>query len=110
MRGGSMATYLEEQKQRGRKTDSRTLRRVAQSFAPYKVQVVLVLLAIIFTTVLGLVNPLMIGLVFDDAIGKRDVKKLIIYVLIMLTMPVITGLIGVAQTYLNNIIGQNVMR
>lgn len=109
-RGGSMATYLEEQKQRGRKTDSRTLRRVAQSFAPYKVQVVLVLLAIILTTVLGLVNPLMIGLVFDDGIDKRNIKLLVIYVAIMLTMPVITGLIGVAQTYLNNIIGQNVMR
>ena len=70
----------------------------------------LVLVAILLTTVLGLVNPLMISFIFDDAIGKHNVKLLIIFVSIMFVMPVITGLIGVAQTYLNNIIGQNVMR
>ncbi len=108
--GGGMASYLEEQKKRGRKTDSRTLRRVAQSFSPYKLQVVLVLIAILLTTVLGLVNPLLIQRIFDDAIGKRNLNLLIIYVLIMFTTPIVTGIIGVGQTYLNNIIGQQVMR
>jgi ATP-binding cassette, subfamily B, bacterial len=108
--GGSMAAYLEEQKRRGRKTDSRTLRRVAQSFTPYKFQVALVLIAILFTTVLGLVNPLMISFIFDDAIGKGNTRLLIILVGVMFIMPIVTGLIGVGQTYLNNIIGQNVMR
>src|SRR5207302_1663230 len=108
--GGGMAVYAEEQKKRGRKTDTRTLRRVAQSFSPYKFQVVLVLIAIILTTVLGLVNPLLIRVVFDDAIGKRNLNLLIIVVSIMFVMPIITGIIGVGQTYLNNIIGQRVMR
>ncbi|HEY7419072.1 MAG TPA: ABC transporter ATP-binding protein, partial [Ktedonobacteraceae bacterium] len=36
--------------------------------------------------------------------------RLVIYVSIMFITPVITGLIGVWQTYLNNLIGQNVMR
>ena len=109
MRGG-MSGYLEEQKKRGRKTDARTLRRVAQAFAPYKLQVALVLIAIILTTVLGLVNPLMIRFVFDDAIGKRNLNLLLILVGIMFVMPVITGIIGVGQTYLNNVVGQRVMR
>ncbi len=109
MRGG-MTGYLEEQKKRGRKTDARTLRRVAQAFRPYKLQVILVLIAIILTTVLGLVNPLMIRFVFDDAIGKRNLNLLLILVGIMFIMPVITGIIGVGQTYLNNIVGQRVMR
>ena len=110
MRGSGMAAYLEDQKKRGRKTDAQTVRRVIQSFTPYKLQVVLVVLAILLTTGLGLVNPLMIARIFDDAIGKRDLHKLVLYVLIMLVTPVITGLIGVWQTYLNNVIGQNVMR
>src|SRR5437868_12507960 len=108
--GGGMASYLEEQKKRGRKTDSRTLRRVAQSFSTYKLQVVLVLIAILLTTVLGLVNPLLIQRIFDDAIRKRNLNLLIIYVLIMFITPIVTGIIGVGQTYLNNIIGQQVMR
>src|SRR6266446_5696365 len=108
--GGGMTDYLEEQKRRGRKTDGRTLRRVAQAFSPYKAQIVLVLTAIILTTVLGLVNPFMIQFIFDDAIGKGNTRLLIILVSIMFVMPIITGLIGVGQTYLNNLIGQRVMR
>ena len=110
MMSGGVSGYLEEQKRRGRKTDARTLRRVAEAFAPYKIQIVLVLTAIILTTVLGLVNPFMIQFIFDDAIGKRNATLLIILVAIMIVMPVITGLIGVGQTYLNNLIGQQVMR
>src|SRR6266852_454057 len=108
--GGGMTAYLEEQKKRGRKTDARTLRRVAKAFSPYKIQIIIVLIAIILTTVLGLVNPFMIQFIFNDAIGKRNEKLLIILVSIMIIMPIITGLIGVGQTYLNNVIGQQVMR
>jgi len=108
--GGGMAAYAEEQKKRGRKTDARTLQRVAQAFSPYKFQVVLVLFAIILTTVLGLINPLMIRFIFDDAIGKGNLNLLIILVIIMFITPIVTGIIGVGQTYLNNIIGQQVMR
>src|SRR6266852_5238342 len=88
MRGG-LEDYADEMKKRGRKTDIRTVRRVAQAFSTYKIQVILVLIAILLTTVLGLV---------------------IILVSIMFVMPVVTGIIGVGQTYLNNVIGQNVMR
>ena len=108
--GGGMSSYLEEQKKRGRKTDARTMRRVAEAFAPYKLQVLLVLLAIILTTVLGLINPLMIRYIFDDAIGKHNLNLLIILVSIMFVTPVVTGIIGVGQTFLNNTIGQRVMR
>ncbi len=108
--GGGMSAYLEEQKKRGRKTDSNTLKRVAKAFSPYKIQIAIVLIAIILTTVLGLVNPFMIQFIFDDAIGKGNAKLLIILVSIMIIMPIVTGLIGVGQTYLNNVIGQQVMR
>ncbi|MBA2395955.1 MAG: ABC transporter ATP-binding protein [Ktedonobacteraceae bacterium] len=108
--GGGISTYLEEQKKRGRKTDARTARRVAAAFKPYIPQVILVLIAILLTTVLGLVNPLLIQRIFDDAIGKRNASLLIFYVIIMIITPIISGLIGVGQTYLNNVVGQNVMR
>ncbi len=112
MRGGgsNLSSYLEDQKKRGRKTDSRTIRRIAQSFRPYKFQVVVVLIAIILTTVLGLVNPLLIARIFDDAIGKHQLNLLFIYVGIMIVTPIVSGIIGVGQTYMNNLIGQNVMR
>jgi len=110
MGGGGMASYAEEQKRRGRKTDARTVRRIAQAFSPYKVQVVLVLIAILLTTVLGLVNPLLIKFIFDDAITPKRLDLLLLFVSIMIVTPIVTGLIGVGQTYLNNVVGQNVMR
>ncbi len=110
MHGGGMSTYLEEQKRRGRKTDAQTVRRVAIAFKPYKLQVVFVLIAIVLTTGLGVINPLLIQRIFDDTIVKKNLPLLIIYVIIMVITPIISGMIGVWQTYLNNMIGQNVMR
>jgi ATP-binding cassette subfamily B protein len=109
-RRSSMATYLEEQRKRGRQTDARTLRRVAQAFKPYTFQVMLVILVILLTTGLGVINPLMIQRVFDDAITKKNFNSLLIDVAIMIVVPIVSGLIGVWQNYLNNTIGQNVMR
>lgn len=108
--GGGMAAYAEEQRKRGRKTDAQTVRRVAQAFRPYKLQIVLVVIAILLTTGLGVVNPLLIARVFDEGIAQKNVSRLILYVGIMFIVPVVTGIIGVGQTYLNNIVGQNVMR
>ena len=40
----------------------------------------------------------------------QDYAKLNLYVGLMIVLPIITGLIGVGQSYLNNVIGQNVMQ
>ena len=108
---GGMAAYAEEQKRRGRKTDAQTVKRVVAAFRPYLLQVILVAIAILLTTVLGLVNPLLIKFIFDDLFAKPPNERLLIfYVTLMVITPIVTGIIGVGQTYLNNIIGQQVMR
>lgn len=108
--GGKIDIHTEEQQNRERVADIHTVRRVIAAFRPYNNQVILVLIAIIVTTLLGLINPLMIQRIFDDAIGKGDLNLLIIYVIIMFVTPAIAGVIGVGQSYLNNRIGQRVMR
>ncbi|HEY7124713.1 MAG TPA: ABC transporter transmembrane domain-containing protein [Ktedonobacterales bacterium] len=107
--GGRLSRSLDDDL-RSRKTDRRTLRRVAQAFKPYKWQVVAVLVAILITGTLGLVNPYLLKLIIDDAFAHRDYGRLVWYVSLMIATPIVTGLIGVWQTYLNNIIGQRVMR
>src|SRR5690348_555274 len=93
-----------------RKTDARTLRRVAASFKPYTGQVLVVLAAILITGTLGLVNPYLLKLIIDDAFAHRHFGHLTFYVLLMVATPIVSGLIGVGQSYLNNVIGQRVMR
>ena len=95
---------------KNRKADAKTVRRVAASFTPYKAQVVTVLIAILITGTLGLVNPYLLKLIIDDAFAQRSLSKLTFYVALMIATPIVTGLIGVGQTYLNNLIGQRVMR
>ena len=87
----------------------RTIRRILAFFRPYRLQVAVVLVAILATSLIGLANPYLLKLLIDEAIPEQDFFKLNLYVGLMIVLPILTGLIGIGQTYLNNIIGQNVM-
>jgi ATP-binding cassette subfamily B protein len=93
-----------------RPLDRKTVRRVAGFFTPYRPQVAISIAAILVTSVLGLINPILLKLIIDEAIPERDLHELYLYVGLMVLLPVATGLIGVGQSYLNTLIGQQVMR
>ena len=88
----------------------RTIRRIAAFFRPYRGQVAVVTAAILLTSLLGLINPILLKLLIDDAIPHLDWGRLNLYVGLMILVPIVSGLIGVGQSYLNNSIGQNVMQ
>jgi len=79
-------------------------------FGPYRTQVVVVLCAILVTSGLGVINPILLKLLIDVAIGHLDWTLLNVFVGLMILIPIVSSLIGVGQTYLNNLIGQGVMR
>jgi ATP-binding cassette subfamily B protein len=87
-----------------------TVRRIVAFFRPYRAKVVVVLAAIIVTSLLGLINPILLKLLIDDALPNRDWLRLNLYVGLMIVVPIVSGLIGVGQAYLNNVVGQNVMQ
>jgi ATP-binding cassette subfamily B protein len=98
-----------------------TVRRVARTFKPYKRQVSLVGVAIVVTSVLGIVNPILIKVIFDRALFGNppgdcgglncpQLGPLYLYVGIMIAVPVVSGLIGMGQTYLANVVGLRVMQ
>jgi len=87
-----------------------TARRIGAFFRPYRLQIVVVLVAIIATSLIGLVNPYLLKLLIDNVIVGGQYDKLNLYVGLMIVLPIITGLIGVGQSYLNNLIGQHVMQ
>ena len=88
----------------------RTVRRIVAFFRPYRLPVVIVLVAILATSLIGLVNPYLLKLLIDDVIVGHHFELLNLYVGLMIVLPIVSGLIGVGQSYLNNIIGQNVMQ
>ncbi len=99
---GPIATVPKERR-------GRTIRRIAGFFAPYRRRIAIVLVAILLTSFIGLVNPILLKLLIDVAIPKRDWILLNVFVGLMIVLPIVSGLIGVGQSYLNNVIGQSVM-
>ena len=68
------------------------------------------LLALIFLAAgLGVVNPFLLREVLDTAYPHRDTTLLILLVGGMVALSIITSVIGVAQTWISNQVGQRVM-
>ena len=90
------------------------LPRTVRLFRPYRSQVVLVAVMILVTASIGVVNPLLIKVVFDAGLfpesGGPDLNLLWILAAIMTSIAIVNGIMGVVQTYITNKVGQNVMR
>src|SRR2546430_1952653 len=89
-----------------RKTD---LHRIARLFRPYRARLSAVLALILVSAGLGMVSPFLLRDVLDTAIPQKDMALLTWLVLGMIGISIATGALGVAQTWLSNVVGQRVM-
>src|SRR5215831_250713 len=90
-----------------------TARRVIPLFRPYRVQVAAVVGLIVVTSTIGIINPMLIQAVFNDALfvpGGPNIQLLVILVAVMAVVPIVNGGIGIVQTYETTRVGQQVMR
>src|SRR3954471_4571283 len=85
------------------------LRRVGRLFRPYKLRLGSVLVLIGISALLGIVSPFLLRRILDDAIPEQDMRLLTWLVAGMIAIAIATGALGVAQTYISNIVGQQVM-
>ncbi len=85
------------------------LRRVAILFKPYRRRLAAVLALIFLSALLGMVAPFLIRDIFDEALPQDDDRLLTLLVLGLIAIAVATGVLGVAQTWLSNVVGQQVM-
>ena len=90
------------------------IRRITALFNPYSRPVITVGLLILVSAGVGVVNPLLIRVVFDSALfpsnGIPNLNLLWILAGVMVAVTIVTSVIGIAQTYLTNTVGQRVMR
>lgn len=87
--------------------------RIIAAFRPYRGRVTAVGLLILLTAGLGVVNPVLIQVVFDSALfpaGGPNLNLLWALGAVMAAITVVTGGLGIVQTYLTNQVGQRVMR
>jgi ATP-binding cassette subfamily B protein len=84
-------------------------RRVAALFSPYRGRLAAVLGLIVISASLGMVSPFLLRDILDEAIPEKDRDLLLMLVGGMIAIAVATGVLGVAQTWLSNVVGQRVM-
>src|SRR5919108_1557523 len=85
------------------------LRRVAILFKPYRWRLAAVLALIFLSALLAIVAPFLVRDIFDVALPEDDDRLLTILVLGLIAIAVVTGILGVGQTWLSNLVGQRVM-
>jgi ATP-binding cassette subfamily B protein len=85
------------------------LRRVTLLFKAYRRRLGAVLGLIFLSALLGIVSPFLIRDIFDEALPQDDDRLLTLLVLGLIGIAVVTGALGVAQTWLSNLVGQRVM-
>jgi ATP-binding cassette subfamily B protein len=91
-----------------------TFRRIAAAFRPYRRKVAFVGFLILIIAGLGVINPLMIKYAYEALLSNGPAAErlhdLYLIVAVMVATPIITGLLGLWQTYVNNVVGQHVMQ
>jgi ATP-binding cassette subfamily B protein len=85
------------------------LGRVLEYSRPYWRSLALMLATIGFTALIGLIPPLLYRDLIDNVLPNRDFARLNLLALGMIGIPVVSGLIGVAQRYLSARVGEGII-
>ncbi|MCY3798338.1 MAG: ABC transporter ATP-binding protein [Chloroflexi bacterium] len=87
----------------------RLLLRVLRYAKPYRLHIVGMLIAIVLTTSLGLINPLIFRQIIDVALPAKDIGMLNVLALAMLVLPIAVSGVRIVQRKLNVTIAEGVI-
>ncbi|MDQ7093309.1 ABC transporter ATP-binding protein [Desulfosporosinus sp. PR] len=85
------------------------IKRVLKAFIPYRPKAVLVTIIIFITSIGGVIPAWLTQKIIDDGIQKGRLSIVIWLTIALIATAVITGLLGVWQNWLSNLIAQNIM-
>jgi ATP-binding cassette subfamily B protein len=85
------------------------LRRVLSYSLPYRWQISGMLAAILASTGLGLLTPLILRTMIDQTIPQRNLKQLVLLAVTLLLIPAANGALSIVQRQLNARIGEGVI-
>ena len=86
-----------------------SLRRIGRLFIPYRARLGLLLSLIFLAAGLGVVSPFLLREIINTAYPHKDTTLLTELVGGMIALSILTSVIGVAQTWISNMVGQRVM-
>ena len=110
MHGGGWWSYLRYDESKGQpQVDRALLQRVLDYARPYWRSVLLMLAIIIAISLVELIPPLLYRDLIDNVLPNRDFQRLNLLALGMIGIPVLSGLMGVAQRFLSARVGEGII-
>ncbi len=107
--GGRWGAFIRYDEQEKPQLSWRLLRRVAAYARPYWLKLVVVLITMVGISLISLIPPLLIRDFIDYAIPAGDTARLNWLALGMVAVPLINGLLGVAQRYMSSFVGEGII-
>lgn len=106
----TMRSYLNYDKDQDKPEISwALLKRVLAYAQPYSGKASLLVILILLSALLSLVSPLLFRDLIDNALPNKDATRLNWLALGLFTLPVLTGLVDVAQGYLSSVVGEGII-
>jgi ATP-binding cassette subfamily B protein len=110
MHGGNWSSFIRYDEEQDRPEVSLSLlRRVLCYARPYWQGLLVILVTILSISLLNLLPPLLIRALIDRALPEKDFMLLNFLALGMIAVPLINGLMGVAQRYASAKIGEGII-
>lgn len=106
--GPGRGFLTDEEKLQRPKVSKAMLYRIGSYLKPYWKQMILVLLAIILSSVLNLLPAIMTGRIIDEGLIGRNMNALVKFILLSLGVILSANLIGVFESYMNTWIAQHI--
>ncbi len=102
------AFLTEEEKKNRPKVTKDLLVRIFAYLKPYWKQMLVVLIAIIISSVLNLMPSVLTGKIIDEGLIGQSMQKLILFIVLSLAVTLGANLIGVLESYMNTWIAQHI--
>ena len=111
MRGGlgPRGFLTEEEKANMPKVDKKLIKRILSYLKPYTIQFIFVFLAILISSIVGLLPSIITGRIVDEALINKDMKLLVQLLLAAFATLAVSQIIGVLETYINAWISQRII-
>ncbi|MCR5373208.1 MAG: ABC transporter ATP-binding protein/permease [Solobacterium sp.] len=106
MHGGFMT---EEEKAAAPKVTWPLVKRVLSWLKPYRLQMVIVLIAIALSSVLSIMPSVLTGRIIDEGLIARNMQALVTLIILSLAVTLGSNLIGVLESWLNTWIAQHIV-
>ena len=110
MRGmGPRGFLTDEEKENLPKVDKALIGRILSYMKPYWVQFIFVFIAILVSSIVGLLPSIITGRIVDEALINKDMTLLVRLLLLAFATLAVSQIIGVLESYINAWISQKII-